>query len=315
MRGETCCSFRLTARCFLYVPSHKQDGTYHDLCYTSCGALAGTRNSSMGPPDEGSIRWHIASWANTLTTELHLAPSNNNNNNNNNNNTVICKGLIKIDKTVMVLAFIPYYKSLFHQRHNTPQLRATVSFIVVHRWSIGLRYGLFQGHSSSDVSFSFRNSVAGWEETPSWMKIMQPSTCMCSFGFSMSNSMYLAPTIVMLGGPKYRPAVPRHDMATQIIWLDGCFTVAITYYLSIRFPNGSLMCTWRGTNCCMVLSFPNNTFFQSARVQWRWRLVKSSLFFFISGVRCGFIVLPVGLQSNFFAETSRNSAGMYCCTF
>ena len=24
--------------------------TYHSLCYTSRGALAGTRNSSMGPP-------------------------------------------------------------------------------------------------------------------------------------------------------------------------------------------------------------------------------------------------------------------------
>ena len=30
--------------------AHKQDNTYHGLCYTSCGALAGTRNSSMGPP-------------------------------------------------------------------------------------------------------------------------------------------------------------------------------------------------------------------------------------------------------------------------
>ena len=30
------------------------------LCYTSCGALAGTRNSSMGPPHEGSIRRPIA---------------------------------------------------------------------------------------------------------------------------------------------------------------------------------------------------------------------------------------------------------------
>ena len=37
--------------------------TYHGFCYTSRGALAGTRNSSMGPP-----------WANALTTELHLAP-------------------------------------------------------------------------------------------------------------------------------------------------------------------------------------------------------------------------------------------------
>ena len=30
--------------------SHRQDNTYHGLCYTSRGALAGTRNSSMGPP-------------------------------------------------------------------------------------------------------------------------------------------------------------------------------------------------------------------------------------------------------------------------
>ena len=29
---------------------HKQDSTYHGLCYTSRGALAGTRNSSMAPP-------------------------------------------------------------------------------------------------------------------------------------------------------------------------------------------------------------------------------------------------------------------------
>ena len=25
----------------------RQDSTYHDLCYTSCGALAGTRNSNI----------------------------------------------------------------------------------------------------------------------------------------------------------------------------------------------------------------------------------------------------------------------------
>ena len=35
---------------FWYEPIHSQDSTYHDLCYTSRGALAGTRNSSMGPP-------------------------------------------------------------------------------------------------------------------------------------------------------------------------------------------------------------------------------------------------------------------------
>ena len=80
VRKETRCrhigySFRLTARVILYAPSHRQDSTYHGLCYTSRGALAGTRNSSMGPPHEGSIRRPIAPWANALTTELHLAPA------------------------------------------------------------------------------------------------------------------------------------------------------------------------------------------------------------------------------------------------
>ena len=61
VRKETRCrhigySYRLTARVLLYAPSHRQDSTYHGVCYTSRGALAGTRNSSMGPPHEGSIR-------------------------------------------------------------------------------------------------------------------------------------------------------------------------------------------------------------------------------------------------------------------
>ena len=55
VKKETRCrhmgySFLLAAMVLLYAPSHKQDSTYHGLCYTSCGALAGTRNSSIGPP-------------------------------------------------------------------------------------------------------------------------------------------------------------------------------------------------------------------------------------------------------------------------
>ena len=46
-REETHChymgySFRLSARVLLYASSHRQDNTYHSLCYTSHGALAGT---------------------------------------------------------------------------------------------------------------------------------------------------------------------------------------------------------------------------------------------------------------------------------
>ena len=49
VRKETRCShigysYRLTARVLLYAPSLRQDCTYHGLCYTSRGALDGTRN-------------------------------------------------------------------------------------------------------------------------------------------------------------------------------------------------------------------------------------------------------------------------------
>ena len=47
-REETHChhmgySFRLAARVLLYASSHKQDNTYHSLCYTSHQTLTGTR--------------------------------------------------------------------------------------------------------------------------------------------------------------------------------------------------------------------------------------------------------------------------------
>ena len=52
VRKETRCrhigySFRLTASVLLYAPSHRQGSTYHGLCYTSRGALAGTTGSGQ----------------------------------------------------------------------------------------------------------------------------------------------------------------------------------------------------------------------------------------------------------------------------
>ena len=61
VREETRChhigySFRLAARVLLYATSHRQDSIYHGLCYTSSGALAGTRNSSVGFSKETLFR-------------------------------------------------------------------------------------------------------------------------------------------------------------------------------------------------------------------------------------------------------------------
>ena len=44
-------SFRLAARVLLYASSHRQDNTYHSLCYTSRGALDGTSKDSINVID------------------------------------------------------------------------------------------------------------------------------------------------------------------------------------------------------------------------------------------------------------------------
>ena len=80
VRKETRChhigySYWLKARVLLYAPSHREDNTYHGLCYPSHGALAGTRNSSMGPPHEGLIRRPTAPWANALPLSYVSFPS------------------------------------------------------------------------------------------------------------------------------------------------------------------------------------------------------------------------------------------------
>ena len=37
----------INSKVFLYAPSHRQDNTYHGLCYTSRGALAGREIVNM----------------------------------------------------------------------------------------------------------------------------------------------------------------------------------------------------------------------------------------------------------------------------
>ena len=42
--------FSISSKITFICTDHRQDNTYQGLCYTSRGALAGTRNSSIGPP-------------------------------------------------------------------------------------------------------------------------------------------------------------------------------------------------------------------------------------------------------------------------
>ena len=40
-------SFHFAKKDILYAAFHRQDSTYYSLCYTSCGAIAEMKNSSM----------------------------------------------------------------------------------------------------------------------------------------------------------------------------------------------------------------------------------------------------------------------------
>ena len=44
------CYISLPFRDLSHTSSHTRDSTSHGLCYTSCGALAGTKNNSVGQP-------------------------------------------------------------------------------------------------------------------------------------------------------------------------------------------------------------------------------------------------------------------------
>ena len=75
MRKEThCChfmcySFGLAARDFyMFHPTDR--GTYHSLCNTSCGELAGMKNSSTGPPSGINLTIHHT-MRGCSTTNLH----------------------------------------------------------------------------------------------------------------------------------------------------------------------------------------------------------------------------------------------------
>ena len=96
--------FLITTKYFLYVSSYKQDNTYNSFCYTTCGALAGTRNSSMGSPWRidpttmseccylGAMSRSLTPWITRRCTTVSLKwihvptphPKKLNNNNNNN---------------------------------------------------------------------------------------------------------------------------------------------------------------------------------------------------------------------------------------
>ena len=104
VRKETRCrhigySYRLTARVLLYASSHRQDDTYHGLCYTSRGALAGTRNGLIGPP------WRI-------DPTIHRTMSEHSNHGATSRSLWLNKGWLQIKQTTIPLGHICAIKPL-----------------------------------------------------------------------------------------------------------------------------------------------------------------------------------------------------------
>ena len=82
---------------------------------------------------------------------------------------------------------ISFTRTSFMTRQRSGRLEgcfsATLSFITVHKFSIGLRSGLFQGQSKTFTFFFFRKFVTNfdlWHGVPTCKNIVHLWTCMCS---------------------------------------------------------------------------------------------------------------------------------------
>ena len=74
-------SFELAARDLSHAPSNRQDSTYHSLCYTSCGALAGMWNippwSTMRDWSNNPLHYQqmLYQWCNKKAVSQHYMTS------------------------------------------------------------------------------------------------------------------------------------------------------------------------------------------------------------------------------------------------
>jgi len=129
---------------------------------------------------------------------------------------------------------------------------ATLFFSSVQKFSIGLRSGLFPGHSNNLIFFVLRKSVtifARWHGAPSCVNISQLCTAICNSNFSFINSRNFLPFMVVPGSRKNRPAVPLVEIAPQTITLGWCFMVFCVNLSLYRAPGGLLTVFFLEINC------------------------------------------------------------------
>ena len=188
-------------------------------------------------------------------------------------------------------------------------LSVTFLFRTSHRFSTGLWWGLFPGHSSVVTSavviyfFTFWHS--GTEHRRAWI------FCMWIASFSLSNSAYFSPFMAVPGVRKFNPAVPELNIAPQIKWLGGCPIVDIVYFHQI-FPWRLVACWVHTTNCCTsdlptIKPYPTVPIFIF--------LGKIQTFEFHSRSQTWLTSVFVWFQTKLIAQISWNGHKAHICTF
>ena len=168
---------------------------------------------------------------------------------------------------------------------------ATLFFSSVQKFSIGLRSGLFPGHSITWYFLSWESLTifARWHGALSCINILQLCTAMCNSNFSFINSRYFLPFMVVLGSRKNRPAVPWLEIALQIITLGGCFMVCCVNLSLYRVPGCLLTVLFLAANCWIVVSLENKTLDHCWLVQSLYFFANCKRFNFTAGVSLGFL--------------------------
>ena len=114
----------------------------------------------------------------------------------------------------------------------------TLSFIIFHAFSIGLRSGLLPGHSNTQIFFFWRPCLTFrevWHGAPSCMKMEVPWMEKQSYRWSFNTPIYRSAFMVVFLGRKNRPPLPNLALKHAHTMTDGlCFTVLTVNLLSYR---------------------------------------------------------------------------------
>ena len=111
---------------------------------------------------------------------------------------------------------------------------ATFCFMLVHRFSMGLRSGLDPGHGPrTSIPWSaihLETLAVRWQGAPSCWKIVHSWISMWGWRLSCSTDRYTLPLMVVFLGMNQIAPLPDDEKQAQTMVVGACFTVGTTYF-------------------------------------------------------------------------------------